>query len=703
MSELFDSIKSSILGSKSSDIDRKIDSSFRSIEKYSISADRNKYIETIKNLISKTGTSSSAENVVKSLQGSPQAQTYDQTGRISRYGEYEAIVRKISYCQRALDTLTDHIISPDDITKTSIQFLTDENIKKDSSSPIASTVARLKEISTKISCDKRIRKIVRTTLHKGDNFIEIIPSPKGQHALTILHEGVQRNVVMTKPNDVINIGGVISETVKYIAPDENGKDAEHEHPIKVQLETTMFGGALSGMPAYFSGTNISGERAVTQKAYANPNISHDPNQVGDGSNEDDYKPKFDDPTKENPTKKEERLQLRDIFITIHNPKFVIRLETERFKTCLGYLVFPKVDPNLVIAGSSMMSAGLNSVDALCAEIINQVSTQLRNTNDKITISKDMKDSILTYLTSVKKNEDLKVRYVPPELMSHWRMNSELFDPYGESIFECVNFDCRLLVALKTAKTIKELTYATDKRVISVETGLPRDAKNIIETLKEGLNKKKISVDSMGSIDSIPSQIPTFETIYLPMRDGKKFVEIDRMEWGMNPQSDVEGLKFLRDNIVANLGVPAPYLGLEENTSNRSLLTVENINFTRTIIAYQKELSTPLKDMFEKIYKLVYQDDENLDKVYITFQEPKISPYEHQMEYVEQMQRLIEALKTLGVPVNYMKKKYLPDMDWDAIEKMAAEETIEREVGSTEEQPDMTGGGMMPSATGGGMY
>jgi len=276
-------------------------------------------------------------------------------------------------------------------------------------------------------------------------------------------------------------------------------------------------------------------------------------------------------------------------------------------------------------------------------------------------------------------------------------NPEVFDPYGESIFECVNFDCRLLMALKTAKTIKQLTFATDKRVIAVETGLPRDAKNIIESIKEGISKKRVSIDSLGSIDSIPSQIPTFETIFIPMRDGKRFVEIDNQQWGQNPQEDVENLKFIRDNIVANLGVPAPYLGLEENMSNRSLLTVENINFCRTIISYQKELSIPLKETFRKIMAIAFPDSlEFMELLAVTFPEPKISPYEHQMEYVEQMQRLIEALNGLGIPKNWLKKKYLPNIDWDEVAKHAASEKIEKETG--EEPNDQDAMGM-----GGGMY
>jgi hypothetical protein len=682
MNELFNSIKTSILGTKTTEIDKEIDGSFRSIEKFSLTSDRNKYLETIRNLISKVGDGG-PDNVLKNLQsGTAQIQSFDQSGRISRYGEYDAIVKKISYCQRALECLVDHIISPDDINKSSLQYVSEID---DENTTLKTTVARCKKIEKKINLEKKIKNIIKTTLKKGDNFIEIVASPKGENALTILHEGKE---IELDENQSFNIGPVIEYTHNTTLISE-GKETKITTNNKLQLETSYFSGVLSGISPDFSGTNISGNRAVTYRDYNNPNFSKDEHVPG--GNKPKFDSEFSDPEKINTNIEDaDKTQLRDLFIAVHDPRYVIRLETQRFKTCLGYLIFPKIDPRLMASTSAMMNSASNSVDGLCVNIIDQIHKQLKNPNDHILISDDMKESILNYINSLKNNSDLRIRYVAPELMVHFRINYESYDPYGESIFDCVNFDCRLLIALKTATTIKRLTYATDKRVISVETGLPRDAKNVIESIKEGLNKKKISVDNMGSINTIPSQIPTFETIYVPMRDGKKFVEFDKMEWGQNPQDDVEPLKFMRDNIVANLGVPAPYLGLEENTSNRSLLTAENINFTRTIISFQKELSIPLKELFEKIYKLVYNDYENLDRVQITFQEPRISPYEHQMEYVEQMQRLIEALKTLGVPVEYMKKKYLPHLDWDEIEKFAAMEKLKKE---TNELPADTPGGI----------
>lgn len=688
MSELSNSIKQLVLGTKSSEIDKDIDQSFKSIEAHSLSSSKNKYVETIKSLIKGTDVSTSIPNdLVKDIPGIAQVENFDQTGRISRYTEYDAIVNKISYCQRALETLTDHIISPDDITKTSVQYIKEPEFEK---SDIAiSAISKLKDIEKRIKLESKIRSMVRTTLHKGDNFVEIIISPKGQNMLTVIQESSQAYLNIDN-NRILQL---CKEEISY----KITKDKEEETVKKnVIIEFTPIGGVLGGMGGQLTSPSMSLPFKTYQSGMREPlsKDTHPTEKVDD----EEFQAKHQDPNSGQDIV-DKRIQLSDIYCVIHNPKHVIRLETERFKTCLGYLVFPKVDPRITF-GNQGLSSNLNNVDSLCNNIINKLYTSLQQKNDSITITDDMKKSIMAHLASIKNNEDLKIRYVPSDLMIHWRHNIERYDPYGESIFEAVNFDCRLLMALKTATTIKRLSYASDKRVISVETGLPRDAKNIIEGIKEGLNKRKLSVQNMGSIDTIPSQVQTFETIYVPMRDGKKFIEFDKMEWGQNPQDDIEPLKFIRDNIVANLGVPAPYLGLEENVSNRSLLTTENINFCRTIIAYQKNLSVYLKEIFEKIYKLIYKKPEDvniLDHISITFQEPKISPYEHQMEYVEQMQRLIEALKQLGVPMEWLKKKYLPNFDWDEIDKMKSQQNLDKE--TSEEQPDQLNGMMPP----GGMY
>lgn len=109
-------IKDTVLGIKSNKIDNIIDTSIDNIDRYSQSSDQNKFLDAMKKLISTSGADGSS--LLKSLStGTPQVQHYDNSGRIARYAEYDAICAKIPYCERALQCWVDHIVSPDEILR----------------------------------------------------------------------------------------------------------------------------------------------------------------------------------------------------------------------------------------------------------------------------------------------------------------------------------------------------------------------------------------------------------------------------------------------------------------------------------------------------------------------------------------------------------------------------------------------------------
>ena len=100
-------------------------------------------------------------------------------------------------------------------------------------------------------------------------------------------------------------------------------------------------------------------------------------------------------------------------------------------------------------------------------------------------------------------------------------------------------------------------------------------------MKEEFRKRKISLDSFGTIDTIPSNITTFEDVYIPQKDGKPFVDISTFtEGNIDTRSKTDELKFLRDQVVASLGVPASFLNIEENLSNKNALSEESIQFAK---------------------------------------------------------------------------------------------------------------------------
>jgi len=125
LKQIFNNLKTSVLGTETSKIDNFIDKTFDKIDLYSDKINRNIYIDAIKNLTTVKQGDFEPSDVLKELQESPMdIRTIDTSDRINRYREYDAVISKISHCKRALNVLTTNIVSPDNITKHSIEILT---------------------------------------------------------------------------------------------------------------------------------------------------------------------------------------------------------------------------------------------------------------------------------------------------------------------------------------------------------------------------------------------------------------------------------------------------------------------------------------------------------------------------------------------------------------------------------------------------
>jgi hypothetical protein len=250
--------------------------------------------------------------------------------------------------------------------------------------------------------------------------------------------------------------------------------------------------------------------------------------------------------------------------------------------------------------------------------------------------------------------------------------------------------------METALAVQRLARSTEKRKIAVEIGLPRDARKMIEKLKEELRKRKVTLDNFGTVDTIPSMITTFEDVYIPQKDGKAFVDISTFNEGnVDIRNKVEELKFLRDSVVASLGVPPSFINIEENLSNKAALTEENILFARTIVSHQKYITHQINKLIQKIYDIISPEEalSILDNVLIALPSPKSLQYEREARYLSELANLIETLERIGIPKEYTKKKYLSNIDWEDLKNYEVGEKIEKELGTTKEDPADQMGGM----------
>jgi hypothetical protein len=617
----FELLKRTIIGTKTTNIDAKLDQAVTDITNFKSQSGRNGYIDLVRNLISKSTGSFNIDSSSKGMfgQGSTSPAMFGQQKRMQRYKTYAGTISTIDYCYRALDVLTDNICSPDDITKTTLEikpkkFLEDET-------PTESKTVQVKGLVHKLKIEEHLPLIVRNTLLFGDFFCEIA-SPKT--ALTSSSYLAEQQHLFES--------GVIEEFAVPI----KGKD---DWKIRMNYEGFVE-----------LGTEVLIEAGETDKTDGKKDAS-------------------------------------DVVLLFHDPSRIVKLQSELYPICFGYLVFPKAN---VVPHLSMQDQAVNDI---CNSILKNLSKkvpQIAEFNGK-----ELKDIVASMVASGQdQSKATSIRYVSPDRIQHFMRPSTKYEPYGESIFDACQFTAKCLVAMETALAVQRLAKSTEKRKIAVEIGLPRDARKMIEKLKEELRKRKVTLDNFGTVDTIPSMITTFEDVYIPQKDGKPFVDISTFNEGnVDIRSKVDELKFLRDSVVASLGVPPSFINIEENLSNKAALTEENILFARTIVSHQKYITHQMNKLIQKVYDIISPEEalSILDNVLIALPSPKSLQYEREARYLSELANLIETLERVGIPREYTKKKYLSNIDWEDLKNYEVGEKIEKELGTEKEDDPMAGG------------
>jgi len=612
ISDTFQKLKLNIIGTKTTDIDARLDKAVKDIVSYKSNSGRNGYIELVRTLISKEVGSggitldggSTVSQVTPSAMG--------QGSRLARYKMYETIVNHINYCFRGLRVLVDNILAPDDITKTSLEIKSKKFLEDET--PTEAKTGQVRDVVKKLKLEDHLDLIVTATLKYGDFFAEIADAKTALVSRAYLSEST-------------------------LAED-----------LKTGLKE-----------------NIKQDNLTVIMDYS----SYEKNE-----------------------RQSKTMSINNLNLVYHDPSQVIKLQSELFPLCFGYLIFPKT---AVVPHLHMKDQAVND---LCSNILNSLQKKIPQIKE-LSNDKELKAIIANMVRESDSVRTLNIRYVPPDKMQHFQIPSTLYYPYGESIFDSCQFTAKVLIALETALAVHRLARSTEKRKIAVEVGLPRDAKRMVEGLKEEFRKRKVSLDSFGTIDTIPTMISTFEDIYIPQKDGKPFVDISTFtEGNVDIRGKVDELKFLRDGVVASIGVPASFLNIEENLSNKSALSEENILFARTVVNHQKYITEQINKLIQKVYDII--DPEAaltvLDTVSITLPPPKSLQFEREARYMSELANLIETLERIGIPKEYSRKKFLTNIDWTDLKNYELDEKIDSKLGTKPEEDDSMGGGF----GGGGM-
>jgi len=648
--DLYAQLKSTLVGTRTQKIDAKLDQATKDIIQYKAHSGRVGYINLVKSVIAKstTGMKISPQSGGLFSQATSGPVAFGQGVRLNRYRTYEAIVANINYCYRALQVLVDNILSPDDITKRSLDIKPKTFLED--ALPNESRVKRVKIIIKQIKLEERLDIIVQNTLAYGDLFCEIASAKTALTSKTILAES---QTYLATLQEAYNSGDIDKLSFDHT---EKGKDTIQ---LNVEIDYRAF--------------NPLEEKAEPKTTQSDIQKTRDLES-----------------------------RVNNLTLVFHKPSLIVALQSAMFPICFGYLVFPNISALGVTGGFSLEDQMVNQI---CQSIIQSVEKKIPQMKE-FKSNKELISILKAMIKSSDPQEAIEIRYVPPDKMVHFKRPSTKYHPYGESIFDSVQYSAKVLMALETALAIQRLSRSTEKRKIAVEIGLPRDARNVIEAMKEEFRKRKVSLDSFGTVDTIPSMITTFEDVYIPQKDGKPFVDISTFNEGnVDVRSKVDELKFMRDQMVASLGVPPSFIGIEENLSNKAALSEENILFARTVIGHQKYLTHQFTELVQKIFDIIDPEEALtlLDNIEIGLPTPKSLQFEREARYMNEITGLIDSLDRIGIPKEYSKKKYLPHFDWAEIKKYDIDEKVEKAVDPSKSEDEMGGLGGMGGMGGGASF
>jgi len=346
----FNQLKLGVVGTKTSNIDKKLDLAVKDILQYKSNAGRLGYIDLMKNIITKSSTSaltsSSMGNNLFNQVASPSA--FGQGQRLGRYKMYESIISYIGYCQRGLNVIVDNILSPDDITKTSLEV----NVKKflDDDSKSLGEISYIKELIDTIKLEKYLDLIVSSTLEYGDFFVEIADHKTALTSRAYLVE----NMVNLHANPELNDNSFIFEN-----EDKNVK-------VKVKIDYSLM---------------LEDDRV--QNDTGNTIVS-----LLKNSDKDDKKD----------ISEKDKKYLKNYTLALHDPSRVVKLQSELYPLCFGYLIFPKFP---VAGGINIADQAINDI---CKNIIDNLAKKIPHIEDM-----EKQDEIKEIISNIIKETNSQVK------------------------------------------------------------------------------------------------------------------------------------------------------------------------------------------------------------------------------------------------------------------------------------------------------
>ena len=392
--------------------------------------------------------------------------------------------------------------------------------------------------------------------------------------------------------------------------------------------------------------------------------------------------------------------LKDIHIKLLEPANVIKIEQDGIN--FGYLIIEDIEDNgdgdteeinlyQRFASDDGSASGKNkNIDTtkeisqkFTKEIIKKVTEYIQEKNrfiDDLPEELQLSLKVILY-EKIKENAKLKFRFLEPDKLVNFHTNIDKYAPYATSIFDPITLPVKLYTVALMSSVISRLSRASVLRKWNIEVGNRRNHTQIVENVKKELKSKNITFDDLSSMKNISQILTDFRDIATVTKNGQKFIDLELM-----PMQDralpINDLQDLRNELIAATGIPSVYLNIGDQAEQRETLVNLNIGFANSIASYQSYTEDGLNHLLNIIFKIVlkangYQNikDFNLSQYFrISMNPPLVLQLQNAEAMISTTANIIGILNQAQIQVNPIDlfKTYIPNINWDKIEKSGAE-------------------------------
>ena len=305
--------------------------------------------------------------------------------------------------------------------------------------------------------------------------------------------------------------------------------------------------------------------------------------------------------------------------------------------------------------------GKGNVDNLAMGLLTALQKKVQSMNQLLDPDNSETLDIFYAIASHIVQNNLKMTnmmYIPEQYCTHFRIPSSLLNPYGEPFGMGTLHIAKYLLASEMAQIIYRLTRAAEKRIFKINAQEEHAVAKYIQDVINVTKRKEVALRNASDTETIINEVTMFEDYYVPVVNGETTMDIE-----LQPAGDltgrVEDLDYFRKKMISGMGIPAIYLIQEDTSESKYTLSQENIKFARTIIKLQKFFGASITDMFRKIYSLVFNDETNSEYIFLNLKPPRAIQLERNADMADALARVVNAIKD-SVGDDFNAKAFISD-------------------------------------------